>query len=191
MYNPEEEEKPQERDPIITTQYPGVTFVSDLEKYTDEENTKLAKEKLARLEKLFPNGIPRGEYHVDQEIVGDTEEKGNFRILRDEFFRGSENLLSDYYSTFLGLKDAAGLATDKDVQQRRREIEQQIQDQAIQYGEAISFQDLLDSFNDDDPDTLPGHLLDEYLSTLAGQSASYMAPGLVAGAAGAYAGSIL
>ena len=190
MYNPEEEEKPQERNPIITTQYPGVTFVSDLEKYTDEENTKLAKEKLARLEKLFPNGIPRGEYHVDQEIAGDTEEKGNLKILRDEFFRGVDNLWSDWQTAGLGFEDIIGTATDEDVRQRRREIEQQIRDQAIQYGDSVSFQDLLDSFNDDDPDTLPGHLLDEYLTTLAGQSASYMAPGLALGSAGAYAGSI-
>ena len=130
----------------------GAKITVPVDKYpTKEEAQQAAKQfKEDLIQRVYSDGLPPGTtFSVDTDVVG--EKKQGFGA---NFLEGVQKNADDLYQNWLDTFTYSSTFKDDDaVVQRRQEIEQEIKDDLIRYGEVDSFQKFLDAYNDDDPDT--------------------------------------
>jgi hypothetical protein len=157
----------------------GAKITVPVDKYpTKEEAQQAAKQfKEDLIQRVYSDGLPPGTtFSVDTDVVG--EKKQGFGA---NFLEGVQKNADDLYQNWMDTFTYSSTFKDDDaVVQRRQEIEQEIKDDLIRYGEVDSFQKFLDAYNDDDPDTSANLAFRNFLGETAGSVFVYGALPLVA-----------
>ena len=121
----------------------GAKITVPVDKYPTKEEAKQAAKQFKEdlIQRVYPDGLPPGSnFSVDTDVVG--EKKQGFGA---NFLEGVRKNADDLYQNWMDTFTYSSTFKDDDaVVQRRQEIEQEIQDDLIRYGEVDSFQKFLD-----------------------------------------------